>query len=694
MKAVIAEKPSVAREIAVLLGATEKKDGYLSGNGYFVTWALGHLITPAMPEDYGVKGFQKDVLPIIPNPFQLVVRKIKSDKGYVTDTRALAQLKVIATLIEKCNSIIVATDAGREGELIFRYIYNYLKCTKPFERLWISSLTEKSIKQGFQKLQPGSNFDGLYHAALSRSRADWLVGINASQALTIAAGGDSYSLGRVQTPTLSLICGRFVDHIHFVVQKYWQIGLAHSKDFIQFKSISRTKWQDKKQVEEVLKIIQREGFGIVEDLKVKDIAEYPPHLFDLSALQKEANSKLGFSAADTLEIAQNLYEHKFITYPQTASKYIPQDLWEEIPQLARVLNEVAKFKPATAKLPWGRFNKRIVNDSKVTDHHGILITSTIPSALTAKENSIYEMIAYRLLEALMPACIQQITDVCLRVKHYDFSLNGYKILDPGWRSIKGNFFDDDTEQLEQLPDFEKGEEVKIKNASILEKKTKPPPLYTEAGLLTAMENAGKELADDRERKVMQNIGLGTAATRAAIIEILFKRNYIIREKKSLKPTLKGLHVYDLVKERKIANVSLTAEWEIALEKIESGQLDPALFRKEMEVHVFDITHELLNSSVRMEQIKELVCPRCKKEHLVIKEKFVKCPDGNCNWIQFRTVCGIQVSLEDIEELVKKGRTSLLKGMQSKAGKTFDAYIVMNDDSGTRFEFETTKARKK
>lgn len=474
MKTIIAEKPSVAREVAGLLGASDQKDGYLTGNGYFVTWAFGHLIGLGMPEDYGISGFDKASLPILPNPFILTVRKVKKEKGYQADTGALKQLKVIKELFHKSDSIIVATDAGREGELIFRYIYEYLKCNKPFERLWISSLTEKALKQGFDSLKDGKEFDGLYQAAQGRSRADWLVGINATQALSIVADNGIYSLGRVQTPTLALICKRYLENKNFSVKKYWQIQLSHNKELIDFKSLSKTKWEDQKLANDTLKSIQRSKTATVTSVETKSITEQPPLLFDLTGLQKEANKKLNLSAEETLNIAQSLYERKFITYPRTGSKYIPEDMWAEIPNLVRALQDSETCKQAVGKLKWGRFNKRIVNDLRVTDHHGLLITDKIPSALNAKENSVYDMIAFRLLEALSQACIKEITDVGLQALHYDFTVKGCKVIEAGWRSIKGSFSDDDTEPVQDLPEIKKGDELKIKEASVLEKKTKPP----------------------------------------------------------------------------------------------------------------------------------------------------------------------------------------------------------------------------
>lgn len=695
MKTIIAEKPSVAREIAGLLGASEKKDGYLTGNGYFVTWAFGHLIGLGMPEDYGISGFQKASLPILPKPFLLTVRKVKKDKGYAADTGALKQLKVIEQLFNRCNSIIIATDAGREGELIFRYIYEYLKCNKPFERLWISSLTEKAIKQGFDNLKDGKEFDGLYHAAQGRSRADWLVGINATQALSIAAGNGIYSLGRVQTPTLALICRRYLENANFTIKKYWKIQLLHNKEFIEFKSLSKTKWEDKKLADDTLRSIERNGnTATVTSVETKSVTEQPPLLFDLTGLQKEANKKLNLSAGETLTIAQSLYEKKFITYPRTGSKYIPEDVWAEIPNLVRSLQDRETCKQAVKKVKWGRFNKRIVNDLRVTDHYGLLITDKIPSALNAKENTIYDMIALRLIESISSACTKEITDVALQALHYDFTAKGCKVIEPGWRSIKGSFSDDDTEPVQDLPDVKIGDELKIKEASVLEKKTKPPVLYTEAGLLSAMETAGKEIENEDERKALQNIGIGTPATRAAIIETLFTRNYIQREIKSLTPTEKGLQVYGLVKDRKIADVAMTAEWELALQKIENNEMDAGAFQSEMETYAKSITEELLQTSIANQNLPKLNCPKCKSQQLIIRDKIVKCPDEVCNWLQFRNVCGVQIGIPDITSLVNTGKTSLLKGMKSKAGKKFDAYIVLNDKAESSFEFENKKSKRR
>lgn len=681
MKAIIAEKPSVAREIASIVGAGEKRDGYLSGNGYLVTWAFGHLVALAMPQDYGIEGFREASLPILPEPFLLTPRKIKKPKGYEADPSALSQLKIIKKVIGECNGIIVATDAGREGELIFRYIYQYLGCTKPFERLWISSLTEKAIRSGMENLRPGQEFDRLYQSAVQRSRADWLIGINASQALSLRAGQGTYSLGRVQTPVLAMICRRSKEHDDFKSTLFWQIRLQHRKDYVDFNSLSVRKWEDRREAATALRLIERDGKALVKSVEIKNVTEHPPLLFDLTGLQKHANRTLGLSASETLDIAQGLYEKRFITYPRTASCHITEDLWPELPSLVRLLAEKPSCRAMAGRMNYGRFNKRIVNDLKVTDHHGLLITDRIPSALTAKENAIYDMIAVRLLEALCEPCQKEAHAIGLEAHHYDFSIRGSRILQPGWRAVRGSQSEGD-EQLLELPMLREGDELKIGDASVLEKKTAPPPLYDEASLLQAMEIAGK-LPDDPS---VPATGLGTPATRAAIIETLLDREYIRKEKKCLLPTAKGLQVFGWVRGMKIADPAMTAEWEQSLKMIESGKASPDDFQKNIEDYTRSVTSELLEISPAGEKYPELPCPKCNHHNLVFAGKLVKCPDSACGWIQFRTVCKVQVPVEEIVNLITKGRTSLIAGMESKSGKRFDAFLIMKEDSSVGFLF--------
>lgn len=571
-----------------------------------------------------------------------------------------------------------------------------MKCKKPFERLWISSLTEKAIAKGFKQLKAGSAFDGLYHAGKARSEADWLVGINASQALSISAGDEVYSLGRVQTPTLALICKRFHEHRNFTSTKYWEIQLHHRKSYIDFTSQSSNQWEDRKSAEQILKFIERKGRAEVTDIQIKTVSESAPLLFDLTALQKEANRKLGFSADETLQIAQSLYEKKFITYPRTGSRYIPEDLWTEIPELVRNLSSHDKYKNGVSRLQFGNFNKKMVNDLKVTDHHALLITGRIPSTVSAKEKAVYDMIAYSLLESLSDACVKEVSHITLTVNDYAFIAKGLKILQKGWRAIKGILSDHDenTDSLADLPELKTGDELKILQSEILEKNTQPLKLYTEADVLSAMENAGKMIEDQEQQKAIHTIGIGTPATRASIIETLLRRNYVGRKNKLLIPTQKGLQVFELVQDKNIANVQMTADWEMALHQIEQGELDEQDFLNNIKVYTSQITAELLSLDIPREKRPVMNCPKCRNQTLIIKDKMVKCPDENCSWIQFRNICGVHLELSDIISLLEKGKTSLLKNLKSKAGKKFDASIVLQDDYSTGFEFPDQKMRRK
>jgi DNA topoisomerase-3 len=338
--AILCEKPSQAREIAAIVGATHREDGFMTGNDYMVTWAFSHLIQLAMPEEYGFTGFVREHLPIIPETFKLVPRQVKNGREYKADSGALKQLKVIKHVFDSCDQIIVSTDAGREGCLIFRYIYHYLECSKPFDRLWISSLTERAIKDGLQNLKPGSEYDSLYFAAKARSEADWTIGCNASQALSIAAGRGIYSIGRVQTPTLAMICKRFLENKHFVSTPFWQIRVQTEKAGIPFTATSREKYDNKDTANRIFQLLQEQKTLCVRSVEKKEVNLEPPLLYDLTALQKEANSKHGFSADKTLSIAQKLYEtHKLITYPRTGNRYISADVFDEIPELINVLKQ-------------------------------------------------------------------------------------------------------------------------------------------------------------------------------------------------------------------------------------------------------------------------------------------------------------------------------------------------------------------
>lgn len=599
MKVIIAEKPSVARELARIVGATTRQEGYIEGNGYAVTWAFGHLITLAMPEAYGIKGFRKEVQPIIPSSFTLVPRPIKTNKGYKPDPSAVAQLKVIKRLFAKCEKIIVATDAGREGELIFRYIYQYVGCTKPFDRLWISSLTDVAIRKGLDNLQAGSHYDNLYHAARARSEADWLVGINATQAVTIAAGRGTYSLGRVQTPTLAMVCKRYWENRNFTPEKFWQIsiGVKHEDGIV--KCSSAEKWQDKEEANAVFEALKLHDTAIVQSIERKEVTQEPPLLYDLTTLQKEANSKHSFSADQTLSIAQKLYENKLITYPRTGSRYISDDVFVEIPALIASLKSHTTFGECAKSM--AKLVVRSVDNSKITDHHALLITGTKPTkGLSAERTIIYDMIAGRMLEAFSPKCIKDATTVVIDCGGVDFTLKGSMVRQEGWRAIYGEGCED-----QHLPQWSKGNVLSVGGYSLSESLTKAKPLHTEATLLSAMETAGKELEDEHLRLKMKDCGIGTPATRAAVIETLIARGYMVRDKKALTPTEKGLAIYSIVKSMRIADVEMTGEWEAALAKVESGEIRSDTFVKGVEIYTTQITEELLKSNILFPNAKNL-----------------------------------------------------------------------------------------
>ncbi len=687
MIAILTEKPSVAAEIAVHLGITQRKNGYWLGKDYAITWAFGHLVGLAMPEAYGIKGFQKSSLPIIPKDFLLIPRQVKVKNEYKTDKRAFEQLQIINDIFERCDKIIVATDAGREGELIFRYIYHYLKCTKPFQRLWISSLTNKAIAQGFQNLQLGSNYDALYQSAKARNQADWLIGINATQALSIQANDGVYSLGRVQTPTLAMICKRYQEHTTFQSEVYWKIKLQHTVDEITFHTQSETSFASKKEAQlEIDKLSISKSVVVIESIQ-KEKREQPPLLYDITGLQKQANTTYNLSALQTLNIAQALYEKKLISYPRTGSKYISQDMWQFIPELILSLEKNELLKQHAKKLRLQKLQKRIINDDKVTDHHALLITENSPTDLTKQEEMIYQLIAARLLEAVSAPCIKEISNVKCKAKEELFITNGTVIISEGWRAIKGHF---GQRNHQELPEIKQGASLKIKNTALLEKQTQPKPLLTETTLLSAMENAGKTIENEEERFAIKEVGLGTPATRANTIELLFKRNYIQRQKKALVPTDKGLQVYKIVKDKRIANVAMTGVWEKSLANIEKGEMNVLSFQSSIETHTKQITTEILNTEIKTIQKERLSCPNCKQQSVKLFPKVAKCTVDSCEWLLFRNVCGKIMSEKAIQLLLKNGKSSLLKGLKSKANKTFDAYLVLNADGKTSFKFPARK----
>jgi DNA topoisomerase-3 len=683
----------VAKDIARIIGATQRNDGYLSGNGYMVTWAFGHLIQFAMPEAYGVANFRRESLPIIPADFQLIPRQVKAEKGYKADPGVLKQLKVIKEVFDQCDRIIVATDAGREGELIFRYIFHYLSCHKPFVRLWISSLTDRAIREGMENLQPGERYDNLYLAAKSRSEADWLIGINATQALSVAAGQGVFSLGRVQTPTLMMICDRYLENKNFVPTKFWQLKASTASGGIGFTAQSTARWEQQPEAIAALQRVKDAGQFMVKSVERKEAAQEPPLLYDLTTLQKEANTKLNFSADKTLSIAQSLYEKKVMSYPRTGSRYISEDVFEEMPERIALLERYPRFAGYAAGLNGTTLNRRSVNDGKVTDHHALIVTENLPGELSKDERAVYELVAGRMLEAFSGKCVKDITTALLSAGDTGFTVKGAVMKTAGWRAV---FSEQDTEDEDTatLPPLQEGQTLPLSGVDLLEKQTKPKPLHTESSLLAAMENAGKELEDAELKASLKDAGIGTPATRAAIIETLFARQYIVREKKNLVPTDKGLAVYRIVKDKKIADVEMTGMWETALAKIEAGSMDADTFRKGIEVYAAQITAELLSVQLSFASGETCPCPKCGSGRILFYPKVAKCSNVDCTLTIFRNKCDKQLTDKQIVELVTKRKTGLIKGFKGKNGKAFDASLVLDEQFNVAFSFPEKKGKPK
>ena len=687
---IIAEKPSVARDIARIVGATNKQDGYMEGSGYLVTWAMGHLITLAMPEAYGFAAYKAEDLPIRPNPFQLIVRQVRRDKEFVSDPAALKQLKVIRSCFDKADRIIVATDAGREGELIFRYIYQHLGCRKPFDRLWISSLTDKAIREGLSNLKPGSHYDNLYYSAKARSEADWLMGINASRALSIARKG-GYSLGRVQTPTLAMVCRRYIENRDFSSVPYWKISALTEKEGVSLKAVGCKDYESEALALTDLATLRSQSQLTVESVVRKVAGTPPPLLYDLTALQKDANRRYGFSADKTLSIAQSLYEKKITTYPRTGSRYISEDVFEEIPALLRKIGE-------TIETP---LNRHSVDNAKITDHHAIIPTGETPSGMSADETTIYQMVVSRFIEAFSPDSEEERMQVRFTDGNSTFAWKACRQISLGWKTVQEGKEaeaekkeDGDEQVLSSLPNLTEGENLPVLDAEVIEHKTKPKPLYTESTLLSAMENAGKDVEESDKRKAMAECGIGTPATRANIIETLILRNYIRRDKKVIIPTEKGLAVYEIVKDKKIANAEMTGSWELALAAIEAGQMPAEKFAQGINSYIGTICEELLSLAPKQKSYPTYRCPKCGTESVGIYAKVAKCRHEDCDFHIFREVCGTLLTEDHIRDLLTIGRTPILKGLTSKAGKKFNARLVLNEDYTTSFEFENRKGKQR
>lgn len=615
MKVCIAEKPSVAREIASILGANARKDGYFEGNGYQVTWTFGHFCTLKEPHEYTQewKKWSLFVLPMIPPRFGIKV---------IDNDGVKKQFSVIETLISQADEVINCGDAGQEGELIQRWVLQKAQCKVPVKRLWISSLTEDSIREGFNNLKEERVFDKLYEAGLSRAIGDWLLGMNATRLYTVKYGQNRsvLSIGRVQTPTLALIVNRQLEIENFKPEPYWELKTVYRETTF---SATKGRFLVKEEGEKFLEEIKQADFEVT-DVSVKKGEEAPPRLFDLTALQVECNKKYAFSAEDTLKTIQSLYEKKLVTYPRVDTTFLSDDIYPKIPAILRGISgyeELVKPLLAAAKIPK---SKKVFDNSKVTDHHAIIPTGVRANAITGNEQKVYDLITRRFISAFYPNCKIATTTVLGEVNKIEFKVTGKQILEPGWRVVFEKQAENQDEKEEDaddniLPAFEKGESGPHIPA-LNEKWTQPPKYYTEATLLRAMETAGKLVDDDELRDALKENGIGRPSTRAAIIETLFKRNYIRKERKNLYATQTGVELIGTIKEELLKSAELTGIWEKKLRQIERNEYDPRQFIDELKQMLIEIVANVKNDWGTTITIQEAVKEEAKSTKKPAKEK--------------------------------------------------------------------------
>ena len=586
MKVCIAEKPSVAREIATILGANTKKNGYQEGNGYRVTWTFGHLCTLKEPHDYYSqwKRWSIQDLPMIPPRFGI---KVIQNEGIEK------QFKIIEELLSDAECVINCGDAGQEGELIQRWVMQKAGCNCPVYRLWISSLTEEAIREGFQNLQVQEKFQPLYEAGLSRAIGDWLLGMNATRLYTVKYGQNKnvLSIGRVQTPTLALIVNRQLEIQNFKPEPYWELKTVYRDTTF---SVTKGKFTKQEEGEAFLEKIKDSVFTIT-DVATKKGDEFPPRLFDLTSLQVECNKKFSLSADDGLKVIQSLYEKKVTTYPRVDTTFLSDDIYPKIPNILKGLRDYqALVDPLLQeKIPK---TKKVFDNSKVTDHHAIIPTGVVANNLTDLERKVYDLVTRRFIAAFYPNCKISTTTVLGEAAEIEFKVTGKQILEPGWRVV----FTKETEETEDdkksdeegvLPLFEKGESGPHTPA-LTEKWTQPPKYYTEATLLRTMETAGKLVDNDELRDVLKENGIGRPSTRAAIIETLFKRSYIRKEKKNLYATDLGVNLIHTIKDDLLKSAELTGIWEKKLRQIEKGEYEAKVFIEELKQMLQEIVRHV------------------------------------------------------------------------------------------------------
>jgi len=711
MKLCIAEKPSVAKEIAKIVGAGNRKDGYFEGNGYQVSWTFGHLCTLKAPDDYTEKWkwWRLEALPMIPAKFGI---KLIDNPGIEK------QFNIIKSLVENCDEVVNCGDAGIEGELIQRWVLTKANCNKPIKRLWISSLTDEAMKEGFDNLKNGSEYDLLYAAGNARAIGDWLLGMNASRLYTLKYANNKgvLSIGRVQTPTLALIVNRFEEIQNFKPETYWELKTVYRN--VAFNS-TKGRFSAKEESFEILEKIKAEDFEITSFSKKKG-EEHPPKLFDLTSLQVECNKKFSFTADDTLKYIQSLYEKKLVTYPRVDTTYLPNDVYPKIKETLEKLKPYAEFTEPLLKKPI-RKSKKVFDDSKITDHHAIIPTGVHPTGgLLYQEKQIYDAITRRFIAAFYPNCIVSNTTVLGEVLDFEFKATGKEILEDGWRILYPKKEKDEentnTDDVQLMPTFVKGEKGPHV-PDVQEKQTQPPKMHTEATLLRAMETAGKQVEDEELRELMKENGIGRPSTRANIIETLFKRKYITRVNKNLVPTITGIQLIKTINNELLKSVELTGMWEKKLRQIEHGTYEAKIFIDEMKEMVCSLIAEVKKEKGKSiaieEQPKEekkeisqkeqketspqteLTCPKCRKGNIVKGKTAFGCADykSGCTFKVPFILFDKTLTDKQLFTLINKGKTPKIKGFVINAKKA-EGFIKLDMNLIPVFEEVAIKANEK
>ena len=699
MKVCIAEKPSVAKDIAEILGAKQRNDGYWEGNGYQVTWTFGHLCTLKEPHDYNEnwKYWKLEDLPIVPPNFGIKL---------ITNPGVEKQFNTIARLVQNADEVINCGDAGQEGELIQRWVLLKAKCSVPIRRLWISSLTEEAIREGFEKLQDSTKYDNLYAAGSARAIGDWILGINGTRLFTkkFGQGKTTLSIGRVQTPTLAMIVERQKEIDAFVTDEYWELKTIYKEQEFNCQ-IDRLKTEDR--ATKGLEYLKENEFEITS-FEQKEGKEGNPRMYDLTSAQVDGNKKFGLSADQTLKLVQSLYEKKLVTYPRVDTTYLTEDLHPKIPGILKGLTYYSRFTEKVLAKPIPK-SKTVFDNKKVTDHHAIIPTGVSPSGISQDEQRIYDLISRRFIAAFYPPCIVSNTTVLGKVGDLEFKATGKQILSLGWREVYADMKKGSTNKDEEsiMPQFTEGE--KGPHEPTLHKgKTSPPKAFTEATLLRSMESAGRQVDDEEMRELMKDNGIGRPSTRANIIETLFRRKYIEKKRKNIIATTTGMALIDTIQNKLLKSAELTGQWEQKLRLIEKGEYSADLFKRELYAMIREITDEVIfntPSSIQFfqEPEKKEKKPAAKREKKVIDLKSIDCPKcGNTKLMKGKSAigcsnfkeCGFKVPFElmgkkltdnQLNSLLTKGNSGKISGFVSPAGEKIAGNFILTETFNVKFK---------